>query len=232
MTYSYPTPLNYGPNQVPLHYDGMQYREPSSIPYAATGVVIGAGVGGYMGYRKNPYFTKNNEVVDSFAKNAFEKYLNTPSGKGKEIYNGNLEILKNIDSIKTPEELKSLFESNKEAAEDFCLKLNQTTEEYIQNISKDNLNANKKTIKENLTANNNSFYQNMKNNIQACWDKDKKKFKKPDSISDDIFNSIKTTTNGMKTKSTLKYAGFGALICGIIALGISKFINYHNKLSQ
>ena len=31
---------------------------------------------------------------------AFEKYLNTSSATGKEIYNGNLEIIKKIDSVK------------------------------------------------------------------------------------------------------------------------------------
>ena len=58
MTYSYPTPLNYGPNQQPLHYEDMQYKKPSSFPAFATGTVLGAGVGAYMGYRKNPYFSK------------------------------------------------------------------------------------------------------------------------------------------------------------------------------
>ena len=232
MTYSYPTPLNYGSNQVPLHYEGMQYKEPSSLPATVTGAILGAGFGGYLGSRKTPYFTKNNEVVDSFAKNALEKYMNTSSASNKDVYKGNVEILKKIESIKSPEELKSLFDSNKEAAEDFCRKFNQSVDDYIKNITKDNLSANKKSIKENLTANNNTLYQNMKNNIQSCWNKDKKKFVKPNGMNDDLFNSIKKATNGMKTKGILKSAGIGALISGATAFAVSKFINYRNRISQ
>ena len=222
MTYSYSSPLTYGPQPNGVYYDQMSYQKPSAMPATIGGAVIGAGVGAYIGYKKNPYLTKSGEVIDSFAKTAYEKYVNTVADAGKEAYEGGINILKKIDSTKTPEELKALFDANKEAAKEICTELKQTPEEFLNRVTQDNLSTNKKTIKEKLNAGNQTRYQDMKNQIQACWDKDKKKFVKNDAVKDDVFKCIKKSTNGVKGKIIGKYAAIGAAIAGVTGFILSK----------
>lgn len=225
MTYSYQSgPLTYGPQQNGAYYDGVTYQKPSAMPVAIGGAVVGGGIGAYLGNKKNPYITKNGEIADTFAKNAYEKYINGTTGAGKEAYNGSLEILKKIDNIKTTDELKNLLNANKEAANDICAELKQTPDEFLSKVSQDNLNANKKVIKEKINAGNNTRFQDMKNQIQACWDKDKKKFVKNDNVKDDVFKAIKKSTSGVKNKIIAKYAAIGAAIAGVTGFIIGKII--------
>ncbi len=217
MTYSYPSgPLTYGPQQNGVYYENMTYQKPSAIPAAIGGAVIGGGVGAFLGNKKNPYITNTGEVVDSFAKSAYERYVNKAADAGKEAYEGGLNILKKIDSVKSPEELKGLFDANKEAAKDVCTELKQTPEEFLNKVSQDNLSANKKVIKEKINAGNKTRYQDMKNQIQICWDKDKKKFVKNDAVKDDVFKAIKKSTSGIKGKIIAKYAAIGAAVAGVV----------------
>lgn len=223
MTYSYQAPLTYGPQQNGVYYDGMTYQKTSAAPVATIGgVLVGGGVGAYLGNKKNPYITKNGEISDTFAKSAYEKYVNKATDAGKEAYNGGLEILKKIDGVKSPEDLKALFDANKDAASDICTELKQTPEEFLNNVSQDNLSANKKTIKEKINAGNNTRYQDMKNQIQACWDKDKKKFVKNDNVKDDVFKAIKKSTGGIKSKIIMKYAAIGGAIAGVTGFVLGK----------
>ena len=217
MTYSYqPGPLTYGPPANNGYYENTAYQKPSALPIAIGGAVVGAGTGAFLGNRKNPYITSTGEVVDTFAKTAYEKYINKAKDAGKEAYEGGLNILKKIDSVKSTEELKGLFDANKEAAKDVCTELKQTPEEFLNKVTQDNLSANKKVIKEKINAGNNTRYQDMKNQIQICWDKDKKKFVKNDAVKDDVYKAIKKSTNGVKGKIIGKYAAIGAGIAGII----------------
>ncbi len=217
MTYAYQSgPLTYGPQQNAVYYDNMTYQKPSAIPAAIGGAVVGATAGAVLGNKKNPYITKNGEVVDTFAKSAYEKYISKAKDAGKEAYEGGLNILKKIDSVKSTEELKGLFDANKEAAKDICTELKQTPEEFLSKVSQDNLSDNKKIIKEKINAGNNTRYRDMKNQIQICWDKDKKKFVKNDAVKDDVYKAIKKSTNGVKNKIIAKYVAIGAGIAAIV----------------
>ena len=226
MTYSYQSgPLTYGPQQNGLYYDGMTNQKPSAAPVAIGGAIIGGGAGAIIGSRKNPYITKNGDVTDSFAKSAYERYVKKSADATKNAYNGGLDILKKIDTINSPEELKTLFNNNKEAAKDICAELKQTPEEFLSRVSEKNLSNNKKVIKEKINAGNNTRYQDMKNQIQICWDKDKKKFVKNDAVNDDVFKAIKKSTKGIKGKIIAKYAAIGAGIAGLTGFIIGKFMN-------
>ena len=123
MTYSYSGPLTYGPQQNGVYYDQMTYQKPSAAPAGVAGVVVGGGVGAILGNRKNPYIGKKGEVSDSFAKNVYEKYISSAADAGKESYEGGLNILKKIDSVQNPEELKT---------EDF-LALSYKLAKFLQN---------------------------------------------------------------------------------------------------
>lgn len=220
MTYSYSSPLTYGPQQNGVYYDGMTYQKPSAVPFAVGGTVIGSGVGAIIGSKKKPNIAKNGEVTDTFAKSVYEKYVDKVADAGKESYNGGKEILKKIDGINSPEELKALFDANKEAATDMCTELKQTPDEFLNNVSKDNLKANKKTIKEKIVAGNNTRYQDMKNQIQACWDKDKKKFVKNENVNEEVLKILKKSTSSVK--NILKGAAIGGAIAGVTGFVLGK----------
>lgn len=225
MSYSYSSPLTYGPSNLPVAYEDTAMRKPSSAPYAAGGFVLGAAGGAYAGSRKNPYISKNGEVSDSFAIKVYEKYLNKASDAGKEAYEQGLEILKKLDKTSTPEELKTLLNANEEAVKEICTELKQSPDSFVENITKENLSANKKTIKERLTAANKNRYQNMKNQIQSCWDKKPRKFKKPDNIKQEVFDTIKNASKGGKAKIIAKYSLIAGAITGAVAYAAHKIFS-------
>lgn len=226
MTYSYQSgPLTYGPQQNGLYYNDTAYQKRSVAPAVVGTGIVGAGIGAFIGNKKNPFITKSGEVVDAFAKSAYEKYVNKATDATKNAYNGGLNILKKIDTINSPEELKTLFNNNKEAAKDICAELKQTPEEFLSRVSEKNLSNNKKVIKEKINAGNNTRYQDMKNQIQICWDSEKKKFVKNDAVKDDAYKAIKKATKGIKGKIIAKYAAIGAGIAGLTGFIIGKFMN-------
>lgn len=224
MAYSYSTPLTYGPQTELAYYDTTTHKKSSSAPATVVSAIAGGGVGAYVGHRKSLIASKNGEISDAFVKQTFESYIDKAADSGKEAYNEGLNILKKIDSVKTPEELKTLMDSNKEAAKEFCAEIKQTPEEFLSNVTSDNLKDNKKVIKEKITAGNNTRYQNVKNQIQACWDKDGKKFVSKDSVKDDVYQAIKKSSTGMKAKMMAKYAAIGVGVAGLIGYVVSKFI--------
>ena len=223
MAYSYSSPLTYGPNN-PVAYEGMEYKaqKPSSVPTAVVGTLVGAGAGFYMGNKTNPYLSKDGSISDTFAKKAYETFVNKGNDSSKKIYNQNNDILKTIDGIKTPEELRALFNKNTDAVSKICEELKHTPEEFINGITQDNLSANKKTIKDRLTATNDNQIQSMKNWIQASWDKAEKKFKKVDTVKQDVYDSIQDATKGMKTKAIIKYAAIAGLVGGTVSYAAHK----------
>ena len=57
----------------------------------------------------------------------------------------------------------------------------------------------------------------MKNWIQASWDKTENKFKKVDTVKQEVFDSIQDATKGMKTKAIIKYMAIAGLIGGAVS---------------
>lgn len=225
MTYSYSTPLTYGPQQNVVHYEGTTHTKPSALPATMGSLLVGGGIGAAIASCKTPYLTKSGEISDTFARTTFENYINRTAESGKEAYEGCLNILKKIDNIKNPEELKALMDANKEAGKEICNEMKQTPEEFLSNITKENLNENKKVIKDKITATNNSRYQNIKNQIQACWDKENKKFIKKDTVKEEVYQTIKNSTTKMKGKVIAKYAAIGAGIGGVLGFAATKLFN-------
>ncbi len=229
MTYSYSSPLTYG-QQDPTMYDGMTYKKPSSIPYAAGGLVLGAAAGGFAGSKINPFVSKDGKASDTFAKSVHDKVIETAADAEKNSYKQGQEILKQIDKISTPEELKNLADTNKEAMKNVCTELGQTPEEFLQNVTEENLSANKKTIKEKINAGNNTRYQDIKNKIQACWNKESKKFEKADSVKQEVFDAIKDSTKGVKGKLIAKYAAIAGAATGAAAFVAHKIFTNKNNV--
>lgn len=227
MTYSYSAPLTYGQPQA-LTYDGMTENKPSSpssIPYAAGGLVVGAAAGGYVGNKINPFVSKKGEATDTFAHSVLTKHMASSAPEAeRKVYYQTQEVLKQIDGVSSPDELKTLLGNNKDAAN----KIMGNSNDFLQNVTEENLVANKKTIKEKFVAENKTFLQDIKNQIQASWDKEGKKFVKPDSVKQDVFDTITKATNGVKGKIIAKYAVISGLAAGAVAYIAHKISNKNN----
>lgn len=206
-------PLTYG-TQEPLVYENMTPAKPSSIPYAIGGVAAGGAIGAFAGSRINPYISKSGDIKDAFVKSTFENYIDKAPDTEKNAYKEAKDMLKQIDKVKTADDLKTLAGNHNEAMKAVCADLGQTPDEFLENVTEENLAANKKTIKEKLNAGESTRLQNMKNKIQACWDKDGRKFKKADSVSQEVFDAVQKATNGAKIKIIAKYAAIAAAIGG------------------
>lgn len=207
MSYSYSVP-NYQPVEFPQDYN--QTKKKSSLPIAGAGLVVGGGVGAYLGSKKNPFVEKGGEITDTFAKNVLEK----ADDAIKKPYDQVKEVLGKLNSIKTPEDLKSLFSSNPEAK---C-------SVDLGTITADNLSNNKTTIKNELEAKSKSLVQDMKNKIKTFWDKKEKKFIKPDGSDENVFKAIQNASKGAKAKIIAKYAAIGAVATGAIAFIAHKIL--------
>lgn len=227
MVNSYLAPLSYGEASLPLGYDNIEnsQRKYSNLPLVAGTAIVGASAGGFIGSRINPKIKKNGMVSDTFAKAAYERYVKKVPEAGKDSYNQSLEILKKIDKIKTPEDLKALFTANPDAAKMVCVELEGGVDNFLDGVTKENLNANKKLLKDQLKSGNTARYQNMKNWIQSCWDKKKKKFVRPDDMSKELFNAIKHASYGGKTKLIAMGAAIGGVVAGSVAYIGSKIMS-------
>jgi hypothetical protein len=227
-----PMALSYNDSPYSMQYDN-QYqtqqfpaRKPSSAPYALAGLAIGGAGGAFLGFKKNPLVDKSGLVRDSFAHDVYAKYLTKNPNAGKEAYNQGLNIIKKIDSVKSADKLKSLLTSNSEAVKEMCAELEDMPEEFIQRITDDDLASNKKVIKERLVAGNKNRAQNIKNQIQACWNNQTKKFEQAESVKDEVFKSIKKVSNAAKSKVVTKYAAIGAVVTGCVAYLTHKVLTY------
>jgi hypothetical protein len=224
--------LGYNDSPYSMQYDN-QYqmqqfptRKPSSAPYALAGVALGGAGGAFLGFKKNPLVDKSGHVRDSFAHDVYTKYLTKNPNAGKEAYEQGLNILKKIDSTKSADKLKALLTSNSEAVKEMCTELEDLPEEYIQRITDDNLASNKKVIKERLVAGNKNRVQSIKNQIQACWNNQTKKFEQAGSVKEEVFKSIKKVSNAAKGKVITKYAAIGAAVTGCVAYLAHKVLTY------
>ena len=223
MTVSYSNPLVYGSQK---EINNIQdTRTTSTIGGAFVASVAVGGAGGLTaGIIKNPYISKKGEITDTFARSVYENV----DSAGKEAYKESLNILKEIDKVKTPEELKTLFNNNKKAAEEVVNGTGESVENFLEKINNDNLKSNKNTIKEKIKATNNSRFQDMKNRILSYWDKDKKKFISTNT-DDEVFKAIKKSRFGIKAKTIAKYTAIGALAAGVIGVICTKLLAQKNS---
>lgn len=203
VTYGYQTVTNI-PAQPPA-------RKKTSIPYTLVGLSVGAGAGALVGWKTNPYMSKSGEVMNDFAQKTLDIFINKHDDSVKKVYKDGLNVLEGLKKVKTPEDLKSLLNNNKDFAQEMCKGLKQTPDEYLKTITKDNLQTNKDAIRSQINGMNGTKLQSIKNQIQACWDKASKTFKKSSDVSQDAFNAIEEATKGFKNKLIGKYALIGGL---------------------
>lgn len=226
MTYSYSAPIAYPQGENIVMYDGMSKQKSSSIPATAIGTLAGATIGGVIGYKKNPFISKDGVVSDTFAKNAYANYAKKAEEVLQKTHEQSLDAIKKLEKFKDPDDLIRYINNKKEAFNEIIKDID------LKNITTENLSENIKTMKERITAKLNNNYQNMKNNIQTCWDKTQKKFVKQDHIDEKIFDAIKKSTKGIKTTQFLKYSAIAGLIGGICGFAAHKILSAKNNIPQ
>lgn len=209
-SYSAP-PVSYGYQTVTNVPVEPVKKKSSPIPYTIGGLVVGAGAGAAIGWEATPFISKKGNIANDFAQKALDIFINKNDDPAKKVYKGSLKVLEGLKNVKTPNDLKSLLNNNKEFAEEMCKGLRLTPDEYIKTITKDNLEANVETISAQIKSTNGNKLQTIKNQIQACWDKASNSFKKNSAVSQDTFDAINETTKGYKNKLIGKYMLIGGL---------------------
>lgn len=215
MTYSYSVTNPTG------YRDVSKVKNKSSLPAAASGLVAGGAIGAFAGFKKNS-ITDKVGIKDSFAKKVEERLLNESGESAKKIHNQEADIIKTINKVKSPEELRALFAENKDAAKEICKSLKQTPDEFLQTITSDNLKQNKETIKNWFIGEHNNRFQSLKNQIQFCWDKEEKKFTQSPNVKNNVYDAIIKTQKSIKKVSIIKYGTIGAAIGAAVGFIISK----------
>lgn len=207
-------------------------KKKSALPWTLGGLAVGATTGAIIGWKKNPFITKKGNITDDFAQKALDIFINKNDDSAKKIYNGGVNVLEGLKKVKTPDDLKSLLNSNKEFAEELCKGLKQTPDEYIKTITKENLQANKDTISSQISSANKHKLQSIKNQILACWDKTAETFKKGNNVSQDTFDAINEATKGCKNKLIGKYALIGGLGAALVTFLTYQVIKRARKKKQ
>ena len=198
---------------------------PSSIPALFSGMVAGGLTGGVISMFKKPEMFKDGVVDDKKIKKTFEKIYEKTGGDVKARYDARNTVINKIGKIKTNEELLNLLTENDIAIDDFEKNTNQTLEEFVNSIKDhQSLKKHTKTIKESLENTNRVCFNTMEDKILSCWDKDKKKWVKPEGMADDVFKIIKKTNAKGRVGSILKATGLGAVLGGAGFAAIYKFL--------
>lgn len=187
--------------------------------------------GGTYGYLKNRRPVKHGEVTDFFAKKAFDRYIDKGlDSSKKKFYTQAKDILKKLESVSTPEKLKSLLNKNK-AVNTYAFP-GFTVNEMCNALTSANLDVNKDNLQKALDAVYNKDIETMRGHVKLCWDSQKKKFVKPSFVSEKIFDSIKSTASKLKWNEALRMGGIGAAILGGATLLYKAGTSYMAKLAQ
>lgn len=178
---------------------------------------VGGVTGGAVGYFRNRHpVNKNGVASDSFAKQVFENHVKkNVSGSSKEFFKQLKAVTKGLDKVKDVEGMKKLLNANKKVFEGCGISLGT----YLSSLTPDNIKESKKVLQEQIEKENMTNYQTFKNLTEKCWDKEKKRFTKPDGVEQKIFDVIKNTKTKGQWKKALKYGGVTAGVMGALTLG-------------
>ena len=192
------------------------------VTLGGVGALTGAGVHYFKNRRP---IDKSGNAKDEFVKKVFDKNIEKSfSEENKKVMKEIQNVMSGIDKVNSADKLKELLKNNKSVLSNFC------DSTALESINESNYKETCKKIKDALSAKHKENLQIMKNNIERCWNKESKKFVKPDNMSDELFKVISKTKNGFNWKKCLKTSGIGALIGAGIAILAKIFLpnNYNN----
>lgn len=235
MSYSYQA-NGYPQAQMPVTY----YNEPTQrknngggflgtvVGGAAVGATTSAGIAAFQ----NPYIDKNGVAKDYFVREVCENTIKNSSDETKKYYEQVKNIIKEVDTAKTPDDLKKILNDNDLFFKKHLGEINTTAEEYLKGIKSDNLGDFKEHFKTLALDKEREALSHHKINIEMCWDKEAKKFVHAEGVEENVFKSIEKSKSGMKLKnigkSALKGAGIG-LAVALIFSGVFKLLQNKNR---
>ena len=213
------------PQGYPQYYNQGYAQSRSLIGGVLTGAAVGftggAAVTAGVDYFKNRKPVNNNgEVSENFANRVMDRIIKKDYvAKGKEFFNQKMNVLKKIDSSKTPEKFKNLMKKNRA----FCQTLFDgiSLDTMCNTVTKENIKGKIDAIKQRIQASLSTEMQNIKDSINLCWDKENKKFVKPKEVDDKLFKIIKNTKNDINWKKVCKYGGITAGVFGAATLALA-----------
>lgn len=213
MTVSYQAPLAY--NQA-----GYQaYQQPKKQTCAGgaiAGATLGAVTGGVIAAKANPYISKNGEVVEEFAKKAYQNLIDGGTDLAKKVHEQTVDIINNIKKVKNPDELRDFFAKNKEAIEDYCQRTGKSIDNFLSTVKEGNLKNNKIDIKDWFDKDLKTKLNSMKNDILACFDAQQKKFVDVSDVAQETIDAIKKAAKGGNAAKVAKTAGIVGVVGAVI----------------
>jgi hypothetical protein len=231
--------MSYGPNGQ-FGYDVVteenqqvsnERKKHPSLVAGGVGAVVGAGAGAIIGSKRNPYM-KNGVPTDKFAKLSYDRFVKSAPEDVKKSYGQYNEVFNRIDKVKTADELRTLMNNNPEASKVVSEPMHKTSSEFLSLVNDTNLASNKSVIKDSMKTAINSRHADMKNQIQDCWNAEQKKFIKPATMDDNVFNAIQKTTKRIKAGFIAKWAAISAAVLGVAAFITHKIIKHKKEAAQ
>jgi len=223
MSYNYSVPQNYYPQDAAV-YNTVQSDKKSSSPLATLGFIAGGTFGGIKAFEKVPYFDKNGDIKDSFAKGVHKKYIKTAaSSTEKALDEQLLNVIKEIDKTQSPDELRALLNKNPKVK-------NKLSKGLVKNVTENNLVSNKATIKNSVLAKYTENLQTTKNKIFKSWDANSASFVEKRSIGDKTYKIIKNNAIKIKTGFVAKAALISGAATALVISLLQKAVN--KKKSQ
>ena len=227
MSYSYSGPLTYGDSQS-ITYNGYTHQAQNGtnpLP-AVGGFVVGAAAGGYAGSKKVPYFNKKNNIKDSFAKSAHNKYMKKAAEEAeRKAYTQRQEVINKIKRVRDVDTLNGLLNRNPLAKEALAPDL-------LNEVTEASLSDTKATVRKSLLAKQNESIQRIKNKIHLCWNPESKDFVKPEEMGETTFKAIKKAARELKVNTITKYSLITGVITALAAVVIQKIVNAKKNVSK
>ena len=227
MTVSYPAPLTY--NQA--GYQQPVPKKKSCAGGAIAGATLGAVTGGVIAAKTNPHISKSGEVVEEFAQRAYQNFVDGGTDLAKKVHQQGVDIINNIKKVKNPDELRDLFNTNKEAVENYCKSVGQTIDEFLSTVTERNLKDNKEAVKNWFNTEAKTKLNSMKNWIQASYDATEKKFAKVPEVAQEAFEAIEKAANsgnGGRIAKTAAVVGVVGAIAGWCIHNLARAIKEGN----
>ena len=197
----------------------IQEQNKNKGPSVFTPVAAGFIGGGAVGYYRNRYPIRNGIVSDTFASEAFNKYIDKGYAiEDKKFFKQMRRVLKKIDKITKPEKFKKLIDKNPEVTQKVYNSV--SVDEMCETLTKGNVKEKAKALKTALEGYRNIGVTNMKHAAQEYWDEAQKKFVKPDNLKNDkTFKTLISTKNTIRWRKALKYGGITAGVLGALTIG-------------
>lgn len=231
MSYSYQG-NDYPQTQIPVTYYNEPQKRKTNSGFLGTvvgGTAIGAATSGGIAAFQNPYIDKNGEAKDAFVKKVHAETLKNADEETKTFAQQRQNIIEKIGNAKNAEETAKILKENDRFTKG-AIAIDENT--FYKSINENNFKEIGNDIKKHAINSMGVEEKFHKLNIQNSWNKDAKKFVKPELLDETYFKNIESASSGMKLqnigKSALRGAGIGLGVALVLG-GLLKFLQSRNQ---